>query len=488
MSIVKRKIGNATLYLGDCLEVMAKLKRERYDSVCCDPPYGIAFLGLKWDLFKDKKELRGNKAFQAWTEDWASQALRVLKPGAHLLSFCGTRTYHRMASGIEDAGFEVRDQMAWMYGSGFPKGLDVGKMIGKVERGVPQGTADPDGPNHGKWAERKAIKHVGPSGIFKREHDVNGFNKKGLSKEDPRLAKMSELALSYLDWNTALKPAWEPVCLARKPLEGTVVDNVLKYGTGAMNIGACRVEHVTVGDGNLALNPHLRKGISGGNGGSIIRKEDSRRVVIPDAAGRWPANVVHDGSPEVMAAFNAFGHKKSGTGAVRRSETHSFSIGKESRAVGTEMISYGDKGSAARFFYCAKVSRKERSFGLPTDRPNKHPTVKPVALCRWLLRLATPTGGRVLDPFMGSGSMGIAALREGFKYIGIEQDPVHFETACARLQAELNTQTESATPPKKASKRRVKRRDDTRQAKKVRKQAKKVRKNAKAREYADQAT
>lgn len=467
--VVRKKIGPATLYLGDCVEVMQLLKAERYDAVACDPPYGLAFMGKSWDAFPT------NKAFQRWTRKWAKRARRVMKPGAYLLAFSGSRTYHRMTTGIEDAGLDIRDQIMWVYGSGFPKGLDVGKMIDKVERGVPQGVSDPEGPNKGKWTAKKAVKSAGPGGGLKREHDVNGFDKKGLTKEDPRVGKMSDTARRWLGFNIALKPAHEPVCVSRKPLEGTVAVNVLKHGTGAMNIGACRVgsfvnttpsgmDRVNARNQELGYRPGAyQKGREGEASANrrYTTKGSTNFAATPgprggDSAGRWPANLCHDGSEEVL---DLFPYSTTGAMTAAQQENGGFkgtknAYGKGKRGgTGTYPAS---EGSAARFFYCAKASKRERNEGLADSKTNKHPTVKPIALCRWLLRLCTPPGGRVLDPFMGSGSMGVAAIREGFSYVGIEKDPESFRTACERIRAaveEAKQPSKTASPRKEKNKR-----------------------------------
>jgi site-specific DNA-methyltransferase (adenine-specific) len=284
-----------------------------------------------------------------------------------------------MCVSIEDAGFEIRDMIAWCYGSGFPKSLDVSKAIDKAA-----------------GAEREV---VGPG----RWNHVKGSNKKQADclirpgGQHSETAPATPEAQQWDGWGTALKPALEPITVARKPFKGTVAANVLEHGTGAINVDGCRVEHVTVGDGNLALNPHLRSHINGGNGGNIIAHEKERRVVQPHVAGRWPANLIHDGSDDVVGVF-----PEAGGG-------------------------FGTRGSAARFFYCAKASKAERG------KDNPHPTVKPLALMRYLCRLVTPPGGLVLDPFMGTGTTGIAALEEGFRFIGIEREENYLEVARLRL-------------------------------------------------------
>jgi site-specific DNA-methyltransferase (adenine-specific) len=316
--------------LGDCLQVLKLYPENHFDSIVTDPPYGLSFMGRKWDYDVPSVEV------------WA-ECLRVLKPGGHLLAFAGTRTQHRMACRIEDGGFEIRDMLAWLYGSGFPKS------------------------HNGEWG------------------------------------------------GTALKPALEPITMARKPLMGTVESNWREHGTGALNIDGCRV----------GTESTLRTKAGGSN--QFPHEDDAwqpKTVQVGSDAGRWPANLIHDGSPEVVALFPGEGDK-----------------------------------SAARFFYCAKANKYDRDEGLDgfevkhtggmqatadgsmltgggnertTRRANTHPTVKPTDLMRYLCRLVTPPGGVVLDPFMGSGSTGKAAMLEGFDFVGIERDPEYFKIAEAR--------------------------------------------------------
>ena len=293
-----------TLHAGDCRDVMRDQPADHFDSIISDPPYGLSFMGKGWD--------KGVPGEEFWRE-----ALRVAKPGAYLLAFGGTRTFHRLTVAIEDAGWEIRDAVCWLYGSGFPKSLNVG-----------------DG------------------------------------------------------WGTALKPAWEPVIMARKPFVGTVAANVTRYGTAAFNIEKCRVGSEStirgVGVSNTRRNAyHTYAHDTGGT-----------RVEFGSNAGRWPANVMHDGSDEVVTGF---------------------------------------PNEQARFFYCAKASPADREAG------NTHPTVKPTDLMRYLCRLVTPTDGLVLDPFMGSGSTGKGALLEGFRFVGIDLDPAHVAIAEARCQFAVET-------------------------------------------------
>lgn len=378
-------IGNARLYLGDCREVLRSL--SPVDSVVTDPPYGLQFMGKRWDYDVPS------------VETWA-ECLRVLKPGGHLLAFAGTRTQHRMAVRIEDAGFEIRDLIAWVYGSGFPKSHNLGKCSSLCAEGEPCSiTAD--------------------------------------GKCDAEKEK------AWQGWGTALKPALEPVTVARKPLAGTVAENVTTHGTGALNIDGCRVPGevpIFTKSGEASDNCY-GYGLNG-----------SARTGGTTMAGRWPANLIHDGSEEVVALFPGV------TGATSRTDT----VSKGMFHGGDAGTVYDDGGniSAARFFYCAKASREDRNEGCEamqekpllwssgTQNPgsfqaegtkraakNSHPTVKPTDLMRYLCRLVTPPGGVVLDPFMGSGSTGRAAVLEGFQFIGIEVEPAYFDIACARIAA-----------------------------------------------------
>jgi site-specific DNA-methyltransferase (adenine-specific) len=481
---------------GDVMEQLKALAEASVDAVVTDPPYGLNFMGKEWDRLGDHsanftnldKPHASQSAYpmnksrgrpicetdgpmqQRWHLRWAQEALRVLKPGGHLLAFGGSRTYHRLACAIEDAGFEIRDQIMWIYGSGFPKSLDVSKTIDKAA-----GTENVVGTKPDRWTGKG-----------------NSLN---FATDRPQtICKITEpvtdAAKQWQGWGTALKPAHEPIVVARKPLVGTVAANVLQYGTGALNIDACRIEHVTVGDGNLALNPQLRRHINGGNGGNIIAHEEERRVVTPNQLGRWPANVIHDGSEEVLAAFpDAPGQQGAVSGEEPSTKTHGVYGGFKTRLPATprdgepsasrRYVTQGatnfaalpgerrlDLGSAARFFYCAKADKEEREigcYGLNAQplaygnqalaevkrgvtekhaksgmnavkmRGNVHPTVKPIDLMAYLCRLVTPPGGTVLDCFMGSGSTGMAALRGGFNFIGIEKNPEYVEIARLRL-------------------------------------------------------
>lgn len=391
-----------TIIHGDCIEEMRKLDAESVDAVVCDPPYGLAFMGKEWDDYSPA-------AFQAWCKEWSTEALRVLKPGGHLLAFGGTRTYHRLASGIEDAGFEVRDCIAWVYGSGFPKSLDVSKAIDKAA-----------------GAEREDL---GPSARHvsgKPQQRTAGLNGSSTFAESIGMgsritAPATDAAKQWQGWGTALKPAHEPVVVARKPLAGTVAANVQEHGTGAINVDGCRVtptgesrervgeatqetRYTDRGSTNFAAKPGVRGG---------------------DPSGRWPANLVHDGSDEVLACFpDAPGQQ----GALQGGEPSCPTDGIYGTFGGRRPFPVrGDAGSAARFFYCAKPPGEERG------KENIHPTVKPVDLMRWLVRLVTPPGGTVLDPFLGSGTTALACWDEEFNCIGIERETEYVEIAKARL-------------------------------------------------------
>lgn len=412
------------LHQGDCLEVMKTLPDNSVDSIVTDPPYGISFMGKKWDY-----DVPG-------VDVWA-EALRLLKPGGHILVACGTRTQHRMVVNIEDAGFEIRDTVAWIYGSGFPKSLDVSKAIDKM---------------HG--ADREIIEtrrkmHIGGRNGHEAWRRPSHYESDGSPKMTQDItAPSTDEAKQWNGWGTALKPAMELWTLARKPLEGTVATNVLKHGTGGLHIDGCRVPT------NDIITNHSRgseSAVSKGKYGDSTAQDTHQ--TNGQALGRFPANVIHDGSDEVLARFP---ETTSGGGNKANIQPKA----RESQVLST--IDGGDwdanTGSASRFFYCAKASKSDRNGGLdgfPVDRPdsrtaigmgtfeekgvqpqqNHHPTVKPTALMQYLCRLITPPGGTVLDPYTGSGSTGKAAMFEGFRFIGIERELEYVEIATARIEA-----------------------------------------------------
>ena len=379
---------------------MKGLADNSIDSIVTDPPYELGFMGKSWD----NSGIANN--VEMWTE-----ALRVLKPGGHLLAFSGSRTYHRMVCAIEDSGFEIRDQIMWVYGSGFPKSLDISKAIDK-QAGV----------------EREIVSSY-------ETHDIRNaglMDKKGgvtVNKTVPN----TDFAKKWDGWGTALKPAHEPIVMARKPIVGTVVYNVLTYGVGGLNIDGSRVAHLSEAD-RASATPQ-GKVTSNKIAGSAPDVKNAGRVDVerPDTSlGRFPANFIHDNSDEVVQLFP-----------------------------GDDLI------SAARFFYCAKASKRDRNEGLDgfetkekryratangtgeTSKgmerfttqpvPNHHPTVKPTSLMQYLVRLVTPRGGVVLDPFMGSGSTGKACVYEDFNFIGIDQDLDYVGIAKARIEFAQNS-------------------------------------------------
>jgi site-specific DNA-methyltransferase (adenine-specific) len=371
---------------------MSLLDEASIDAIVTDPPYELGFMGKSWD----STGIANSVAM--WRE-----ALRVLKPGGHLLAFSGTRTYHRMACAIEDAGFEIRDQIGWAYATGFPKSLDVSKAIDKAA-----------------GAEREVIGYDAAAAA-KRTPAIGTAaygDYKGQSGDIT--APATEAARQWQGWGTALKPAWEPIVVARKPLIGTVAANVLEHGTGALNIDGCRVGTTVE---TWPTSRSFRSGISSGYTEGIDKGATQSTGDAP--AGRWPANIIHDGSDEVLALFPQSGGQR---GAVSGDEPSSKTTNTFGEFAGrTPSEPRGDQGSAARFFYVAKASKSDRGEG------NNHPTVKPTDLMRYLCRLVTPPGGLVLDPFTGSGSTGKAAKREGFRFIGFEMNPEYAEIARRRI-------------------------------------------------------
>lgn len=350
-----------TLHHADCRDAMRTMEADSVDAIVTDPPYGLSFMGREWD--------HGVPGVEFWRE-----ALRVAKPGAHLVAFGGTRTFHRLACAVEDAGWEVRDCLSWLYGSGFPKSLDVSKALDKAAG------AERDVVGYQRLTGTAAI--GGDTG--RASVAASGGTSVGAVKMSPLTAPATDAARQWQGWGTALKPAWEPVILARKPLIGTVAANVLAHGTGAINVDACRIgTHGATKRSGQAAYPLTA---DGKEDRSASWARTGHSVVHADA-GRWPANVALDEAAASML------------------------------------------GEPSRFFYTAKASRRERGEG------NTHPTVKPLALMRWLVRLVTPPNGLVLDPFNGSGSTGVAALAEGARYVGCEREAEYIEIARRRLES-----------------------------------------------------
>jgi hypothetical protein len=347
-----------TVHHGDCLDVMAEMPDTSVDAIVTDPPYGLGFMGREWDDLPPG-------------EEWARECLRVLKPGGHLLAFGGSRTWHRLAVAVEDAGFEVRDSIAWLYGSGFPKSLDVSKAIDKAA-----------------GATREVVgQYVSPEGTTGRSNHVDRIGTSTWIGGLPDITSpATPAAQQWQGWGTALKPAFEPIVVARKPLVGTVAANVLAHGTGALNIDATRV-HTPGSEAKAYTVKRLKPGATLNKTGGNWRPEDDDAVTYEGqtTAGRWPTNVVLDGDA-------------------------------------ADELDHADSGGASRFFptfrYQAKAPTRER---VKVDGV-AHSTVKPLELIRWLVRLVTPPDGTVLDPFAGSGTTGEACLLEGLPCILIERE------------------------------------------------------------------
>lgn len=392
-------MNNLQIIQGDNREVMKTFADNTFSAIVTDPPYELGFMGKKWD----SSGIAYDPA--VWKE-----ALRVLKPGGHLLSFGGSRTYHRMACAIEDAGFEIRDMIEWIYGSGFPKSLDVSKAIDKS-----------------RGAKRRVIgrRDVGP--------DIRGDNYKR-DGGDRMIAEITEAetaeAKRWAGWGTALKPAHEPICMARKPFNGTVVENVLQHGTGAINLDACRIgteencsrKRVLVKD---TAAPFGKGAAMGGNG-----HQD----------GRFPANLILD--PVAAEALDRqsgqltsgkpCGSKRAANQIFGRYQNKDFPL-----------TGFGDTGGASRFFYTAKASGTDRGnetksalplFGVEEEEfRDTHPTVKPIALMIYLLKLVCPPGAHVLDPFLGSGTTAVACKQLGIDCTGIELEAEHITIIKERI-------------------------------------------------------
>jgi DNA modification methylase len=450
---------SAHVIQGDCVRLMGVwMPPNSIDAIVTDPPYGLEFMGREWDKLggphwrtdrAPDKTGRGSwfgdnhdspryggkpRDQQAWHERWAIEAYRVMKPGGHVLAFGGTRTYHRLACALEDAGFEIRDCLSWLYWSGFPKSHDISKAIDREAGAVREVMGyKPNLP--GLHRSRSTANHF-------TDDDWQGSDDAARAITEPATAEAAEWA----GWGTALKPAWEPIILARKPImRNTVAQNVQAFGTGALNIDGCRIEG----------EYKWRASDSDSVGGGMFPNGSSGDG--PNAAGRWPANLVLD--PEAAAMLDAQSGVSTSPNKVTRGGNRNQAFGM-SRQDGVDC--YGDTGGASRFFYVPKASREERNAGLdgmpevesrgnygdgiqdnrPHTKPgyeyratvrNHHPTVKPVDLMRWLIRLITPPGGIVLDPFNGSGSTGCAAAAEGVAYIGLELDAEYCEISRRRI-------------------------------------------------------
>ncbi len=461
------------IYCGNSLEVLKMFPENHFDSVVTDPPYGIGFMGKAWDSFtdtnnygrttkgqKERESVRsdgtivkgginslasvagmydrtpkGIKAYQEWCYLWAVECLRVLKPGGHLLASNSSRMYHRMACAIEDAGFEIRDQIMWVYGSGFPKSLNIGKALDKTLGAEREKVRTPITPK--STAGKGTSNELDERPWLTKARDL-GYN------ESYGNIPITEQAKQYEGWGTALKPAHEPIVMARKPLsEKTVALNVLKWGTGGINIDDCRV-----GTEKVISLPSKSTD-------KYAQDEWSKKNKIGELKeniGRFPANFIHDGSDEVLDLF-----PDTKSGALKPYKENHKNASSYRFARDKTFIQNANSGSAARFFYCPKASKAERNKwceGLPLGEPpasarstaaegrsnplgepraNNHPTVKPIALMQYLIKLVTPSNGRVLDPFMGSGTTLVACKNLGLNGTGIERNSDYVKIAEARI-------------------------------------------------------
>jgi len=383
------------LMQGDCLEVMRDMDACSIDTIITDPPYALKFMGKGWDKVLPPVDV--------WKE-----CLRVAKPGAMLMAFGGTRTYHRLTCAIEDAGWEIKDCVMWVYGSGFPKSHNIGKNIEKQKVGGIK--------NLKQIGTKKGIKvETGTQGFSYSKEYVAGKSMGGrqISGDVP----VYEITNEWGGYGTALKPAYEPIVLAMKPLDGTFAQNAIKWGVGGLWIDGGRVGTDIENDPNFRKNPTKSKGLNSCFGiGDVSYGRGCK------AEGRWPANLIHDGSDEVVGLFPET--KSGGGNKANKQPTNNTQV--VPTIDNTDWKP--DSGSAARFFYCAKASRSERGEG------NTHSTVKPLALMEYLCKLTRmPDGGTVLDPFMGSGTTGIACKKLGRNFIGIDLNPEYVEIAHNRL-------------------------------------------------------
>jgi DNA modification methylase len=517
------------LHCGNSKELLKTLEDNSIDSIVTDPPYELGFMGKKWDASGIAYDV------ELWRE-----CLRVLKHGGHLLAFSGSRTYHRMAVAIEDAGFDIRDQIMWLYGSGFPKSHDVSKAIDKLDakelqkqrqykftnwvrsqnvtaKQIDIATNTCMGSHYTthltqpaimtrehleacrhlftdipKWVEMecdlrsvesenfKSREIVGKKIINGEEGTAGGY-KNGIAsihganvnmvRQINITAPATDAAKEWNGWGTALKPAHEPICVARKPLIGTVAENVLTHGTGAINVDACRVQT------NEKITPNIRNTESSSEGWQRPwmqdKLKDEKRQIKAyqqmQSNGRWPANIIHDGSAEVLAGFpeTPSSYRPNANGKI-------YDTGLDDYFKGYGKIKHNTfpdtKGSPARFFYCAKASKKDRDEGLEGfeerdgghyaqddwsrqnmgNTPdamrakvrNHHPTVKPTNLMQYLCRLVTPPNGLILDPFLGSGSTGKAAIYEGFRFIGFDLNQEYIDISKARIEYAIKMNNE----------------------------------------------
>ena len=420
-----------TIHHGDCIETMNAMPPESVDAIVTDPPYGLGFMGKKWDGLPPSLE-------------WAEACYRVLKPGGHIAAFGGTRTWHRLAVAIEDAGFEMRDSLAWLYGSGFPKSMNVGKAIDKaagaarevvgvnetLRKYMPNGNTG-SFQLHGCQSveELERLAEIGgktPDGTDAR---ITLARRNDHEARFAITAPATPEAAQWDGWGTALKPAFEPIVLARKPLaEKTVARNVLAHGTGAINVDACRIGHGEPPKTTTRTAPRYSGAVL--NGGQRGGAPDS--AAGPSPSGRWPANVLLDHHAAAWVDEQSGFTQSPSTVTRGGNRQEAYGMGRQENVPAP-----GDSGGASRFFYTAKAPKSER----PNVDGVQHPTVKPLAIMRWLIRLVTPPGGTVLDPFAGSGTTIEAALIEGFDPVGIEMETDYLPLIQHRIDRQAGTLT-----------------------------------------------
>ncbi|SII06836.1 Modification methylase HindIII [Mycobacteroides abscessus subsp. abscessus] len=437
---------SVTLYHGDCLDVLRELPDKRVDAVITDPPYGIAFMGKAWDQpgafgsrrkngtpavsRRERPNRDGNSGameagrydlspaamlnFQRWCTAWATECMRILKPGGHLLAFGGSRTWHRLSSGIEDAGFEIRDSIAWLYGSGFPKSMDIHKAMSTQ-----------------KWSGRICVMCNGTGNDQIPDRNCrccNGHGREPYTDE-------------WQGWGTALKPSFEPIVVARKPLAGTVAANVLEYGTGALNIDACRIPTGDkLGGGSTTRGQRMKDGwhrpwMDDPDMVAANAERSRASVARSEELGRWPTNVVLD-ERQAEALDRQTGVLHSGTmraGTDRQPRAGGTIYGADTRTF-APADTYGDSGGASRFFPVFRYEAKAPTSERPNADGVQHPTVKPLELMRWLVRLVAPVGAVVLEPFAGSGTTAEACVLEDRQCIAVEREADYLPLIVSRLQ------------------------------------------------------
>lgn len=529
------RAAGSEVWLGDCVEVMAGLPADSFDAVITDPPYGLEFMGREWDTFRGSGTVSSNvaegtdashpfrdgstrvrdgdsdmAAFQSWCHDWAEQARRILKPGGHLVAFGGSRTWHRLAAGIEDAGFEIRDSIAWIYSSGFPKGLHVADAIDRMRHDTAdvlkftkwcRETRDRNGVTNrqiddafgfvgmaGHWTARSSqpqvppLEHVprllevlgvtidevpdeirrlivelngqkGQPGAAWLERPITGTHEKPAAasawreryddgpaaeaRERRSAEPTTEAARAWVDWRTNLKPGFEPIVVARKPLAGTVADNVLRYGVGALNIGATR------------LAPPAGAVVDDEHGDTIVGRYPpnvvmSHAALLDAETGQVIGDACADGCVDgcQVAALDALGERSGALGNTQWSTGSKIGMTFEGKPNPAGSTGVRDWGGASRFYpvfrYEAKAPTRERPVTVDEHgREIEHPTVKPLALMRWLINLFVPTGARIVEPFAGSGTTVEAALVEGVDCVAVELWPEHLPLIVERLDKDI---------------------------------------------------